>query len=802
MNAHSLAFEFGLPLSVAAAALLLAAAGVLSWAFWWPRLRPLPPLVRRALTLLRVAALLLLLFLLLDPTLVTRAVRPGEDTVVLLFDDSRSLRIAGPDGVSRGDRLQKALAASRAAFEGKLRAAHHVASYRFGPAITRLANLKELTFDQTESDPLGALQAAQRDLAGAAISAVVLFSDGVPQGPAAALHPASALTPAVPVFTVGVDTEAPWRDLELRSVAVTRTHFDRSPLSLTAQVTAQGLRGRQAVVEALEGDRVVAAKPLAITSDTLETKILLEFVPQAKGWIAGQARVRLLDPTPAELAAAARTQAILEPERILENNARGFAIDNRDHAYRILYLSGRPNWENKFVHRALEGDAQLKMASLIRISRPNPKMEFHANGSIEANQLFAGFDESEVVAPRYDEAVFIRLGLGPSELATGYPSQTKDLYPYDLVIWGDIEADYFSVRQMELTRDFVAKRGGSFLMLGGPRAFSEGHYSGSLIEGMMPVVMRNTPAPLAIGTTETQKLFFRAQPTAEGFLAGVWALDRDAGRSQAAWRALPELFGVNEFALLRAGATPLARTAAADPKLDGQPLFAWQPYGLGRCAVMATGETWQWKLQQAPEDETHDRFWRQLIRSLVSPVPAPVVLRGGAPDPTVGHPVRLEFLVRDALFEKREGLNTTVQIRRPSQPPQDLPAEESIAEAGVYAADFTPEAAGLHPVTLTALSDKSEVVGSLEEALYVEPDLREYQHAQYNPQFLRSVAERTRGAFFTLAQLGEIPGRIPQSHFQTETRETNHLWRHPACYALLAVLFSIEWYLRRKHGQP
>jgi hypothetical protein len=90
------------------------------------------------------------------------------------------------------------------------------------------------------------------------------------------------------------------------------------------------------------------------------------------------------------------------------------------------------------------------------------------------------------------------------------------------------------------------------------------------------------------------------------------------------------------------------------------------------------------------------------------------MLRAGAQDQTAGHVSRLEFLVRDALFEKREGLSTTAQVRRPGQPPQDLPAEESIAEAGVYSCEFTPESSGLHQVSLAALSDKSEVVWSLE----------------------------------------------------------------------------------------
>ena len=52
-----------------------------------------------------------------------------------------------------------------------------------------------------------------------------------------------------------------------------------------------------------------------------------------------------------------------------------------------------------------------------------------------ANPLFEGFDDQALNAPRYDEAVFIRIGVSESELAAGYPSDVSALFRYHVVIW-------------------------------------------------------------------------------------------------------------------------------------------------------------------------------------------------------------------------------------------------------------------------------------------------------------------------------------------------------------------------------
>jgi uncharacterized membrane protein len=821
LNSGELTFEFGVPLGTAVAIAAIALAVAVAWVVWWPRLRTIPRARRAVVVALRVAVLALALFLLADPMLVGRRVDPGEDYVILLFDDSRSMRIAGEDGVSRSRRLLDAYAANRDAFEGRLRAEHQIAVYRFGETISRVEGIDALRFEERESNPLGAIEAAVKDLAGAHVSAVVLFSDGVSQGSAANEAAEAAVRAPVPVYSVGVDTEAPWRDLEVKSVSVAPTNFDNSPVSLAVHVAATGLAGRRAVVEVYEAGRPVVSKPLAIGQDNLETKIAVEFVPQTRGWATFEARARLIDTDTAGSESTGTETAPQPRENVLENNAHGFTVDRRPREYRILYFSGRPNWQNKYLRRALEDDPELKLASLIRISGPDRKFDFRARNASDANQLFAGFDESEVVAPRFDEAVFIRIGLGESDLADGYPLQEKELYPFDLVIWGDIEAGYFSPRQFEVTRDYVAKRGGSLLLMGGPHSFGAGNYAGTMIEAMLPVVL---DASASVETNE--KATYRAEPTVEGFLSGTWALDPDPDRNEWVWNGMPELFGLNRFPMVRAGATAYARATADDTDAGDAPLCLVQRYGAGRCAVLATGETWQWQMQMKTDDATHGRFWRQLIRSLVQDVPAPVVLRSSVDALTAGDEAELEFLVRDNLFEKRTGLQTTVQLAAGDAPPVDLPVEESIAESGVYSVRFTPEAYGPHRITLRAMDEAvdSEVeaggatagdtgggsagepidgpVGEMEQAVEVRPDLREFRDAAYAPELLKTTAGQTKGQFFELDRLREVAAAIPRTAADDTRFEVVHLWRFPGFFALAAILFGLEWYLRRRYGQP
>ena len=57
-------------------------------------------------------------------------------------------------------------------------------------------------------------------------------------------------------------------------------------------------------------------------------------------------------------------------------------------------------------------------------------------------------------------------------------------------------------------------------------------------------------------------------------------------------------------------------------------MLAFQRYGRGKALALTPHDTWLWQMHaDVPlEDQSHERFWRQLLRSLVDGVGEPVGL--------------------------------------------------------------------------------------------------------------------------------------------------------------------------------
>lgn len=761
-----LSLSFNSPFSHLTILIDLILVGLGALVYWWWRLYAMPVKRRLLLIGLRTAALILVLFLLFDPVLLAHRLEPGRHFVLMLFDDSQSMGIAGADGQTRGQHLRTAYTDTR--FEQAVRRAHQVTLFRFGADAERLRHPSQLRYAQSHSDLVGAIDQAVRKMHGTHVSAVVLFSDGIQQSTEPPEF--TSLPAGIPVFTVGADADSSWRSLELAALAVERTAFDHSPVALRAHIRSAGFAGAAAQLEILDGERPVAATTFNLNSTDNAQPIRLEFVPDRQGWRHYRARVRL---TAIETAAK---------DPIRENDSRDFLVDNRARIYRILFFGGQPSWEHKFIRRALDPDPELAFASLIRISGAERQFVFRGQNTSLANPLFEGYDDEARDAPRYDEAVFLRLGLGASELADGYPKEAAELFGYDLVIWSDIERDFFSQHHLELMRDFVTRRGGSLLLSGNPQLLGASGYARSPIAAMLPAALQPGHAgPFA----------FQVQPTIEGQLSGVFSLTAEP--DPALWQRLPSLYGLTRLSPIRAGATILARTD------DGQPLFAWQRYGEGTTALLATGTTWRWQLL-AP-DQSHQHFWRQLARALVRTAPDPVLMSAGE-ELHVGEQSQLEFTVRDSLYILREGLSTHIALRGPDGREVRLPTTESLAEAGLYTAAFNPKQPGLHTVAFQARDPHGASVATLAEAVLVHPDHREFADARANPSFLAQLAEHSGGAFYTPDRLMDLPAQLPITDFASRRSDRFHLWHWPPFYALVVLLLGSEWYLRRRQGQP
>ena len=94
----------------------------------------------------------------------------------------------------------------------------------------------------------------------------------------------------------------------------------------------------------------------------------------------------------------------------------------------------------------------------------------------------------------------------------------------------------------------------------------------------------------------------------------------DPQKNAERWKKLTYLADYEDPGSPKPGAIVFADMNAGRRKL---PLLITQNYGHGRTAILATGGTWRWQMSEALGDPSHDLFWQQLLRWLVSRVARP-----------------------------------------------------------------------------------------------------------------------------------------------------------------------------------
>jgi hypothetical protein len=199
-----------------------AMAFVLLVLFTHSRLRTLPLRDRAVLGALRLVALLLVVACLFRPGLVTAAAVPQRNVLAVLYDDSRSMRIADADSRTRLAAVQRTFADSSALMRS-LATRFALRRFRFAAGATPVRSAGEVQATGTRSDLAQALQDARDDLEGMPLAGVVLVSDGADNGTASLDDALLALRARrVPVYTVGVGRERFDRDIAIERVQAPR----------------------------------------------------------------------------------------------------------------------------------------------------------------------------------------------------------------------------------------------------------------------------------------------------------------------------------------------------------------------------------------------------------------------------------------------------------------------------------------------------------------------------------------------------------------------------------------------------
>ena len=531
---------------------------------------------RVALIALRCALFALIIFCLMRPVIVAPSVVPQSSYVVVLMDDSASMQLA-EGRLTRLDAVKQLMSVGTP-FHSALAEKFKLRTFKFSEAIERISDATELEGAGQRTRLAAALEHAARDSAGLPLSGVILISDGATNGEGEAADDYSTVLDnlrarGLPVFAIGVGETRLEGDVELVRATAPRRVIAGSPVTVELLLRAGGAGPQSVRIEIQEDNHALPSRDVAVQRE-------------AAGADASVAVARItFTPSSVGLHRYTFTAAPSEGEPITENNSQQLLVEVEDAHPRILYIEGEPRWEYGKLRAALAEEKNIVLVSVLR----SADGKFYRQGVESGEELVAGFPKSE-----------------------------EDLFKYDALMIGSIEATFFTFDQLRAIEQFVSRRGGTLLALAGSKAFNAGGYANTPVADLLPVYLGGEA--VAVGESQT----FKAAPSDRGRDHPAARLEDQADANAKAWEALPAVTLPEMISETKPGATVILEARNVRQKDRAAPMLVEERYGRGRSLALLASDTWRWQMMMKSDDGSFETFWKNLLRYQVEGVRRPV----------------------------------------------------------------------------------------------------------------------------------------------------------------------------------
>ncbi len=761
---------------------------------------------RRALMgILRTAAIGLLLLLVLRPVIVCefRGERPRG--VALLIDNTQSmmqrdqrlspqdrLRVAIaenlvppdislaefsvsgniPPGTStnptRAHLVRAVLSHPRLRLLDELRQEAPLRAYLFGQRLRTIGEDADARSreDQFEEELLAAFRADETRTAladavreillrseGDLPAAIVLMTDGRDNASKVPLEEVAqdCARLQVPLHIYGVGSSEVG-NLQLKDVGVPETIFYDDAVSVPVRWRCQGFKQGSATITLTLGGKEVSRSEVLVREGE-DFREVLTFTPRA-GAFSGSRR---LQPAPTEMLDLVARIEFKGAEMVKEDNEIKRPVRVIDRRVKVLYVESSPRWEYKFLQTVLLRDRRVQARF------------FLVNGDPQAMQ-----------------------GSGP--FLSAFPATRQDLFAFDLLIVGDVPADYLGAERLRWIRDFVKEGGGLVLIAG--RQHAPASYHGTPLAEALPVEF--VPAKFPVDASARPQPFSPVL-THFGRRSDMMALADTPDDNLKVWQNLPGFYWHYPVSKLRPGAVALL----AHPHLKAgdvpMPLLATHFYGRGPVLLSATDETWRWRYNAG--DRTFGRFWGQVIYQFGLPHllgnPKRVQLELERTENVVGRPGYVYARLFDADYRPLTVERVIARLKKVSDPAgaegstaRSVPLEAIPGQPGNYRALLANDAVGGY-----ALSVESPEQATLEYRVTLPPQ-HELEVAGMAEETLRQASRISAGAFYREEDLHRLAANIKPRTATFTQRQEVLLW-NPLVLLLFVSLVTAEWVLRK-----
>lgn len=700
---------------------------------------------RFGLSALRAFTLILLIVILLRPVVMVPPAAANNSLLPILVDVSRSMRLRDDDGPSRLERAQ----AMVKDLQTQLGKEYRIELMSFGEALTAAPDIDRLAATARRSDLSGAIADLAERHRHDRLAGVIVLSDG---GDTAPQEAGEGRTIAAPVMTVGIGNVHAPRDREIVNLTAGEPLLPGTSIDVSVSATSIGYGTDPVELRVSANGRPVEVRRVTPSADGAPVHAVFTVSPQPA--VPTVYTVQIPEAT---------------GEVAIENNSRSVLVPPQDGKRRLLVVEGAPGFEHTFLKRALADDPGLEIDAVVRKGQNDDGRD----------TFYVQADPSRMAA-----------------LSSGYPSKRSELFAYDGVIFGNIEADFFTREQLELTNDFVAERGGGLLVLGA-RSFDRQGLAGTALEQALPVDLTDRGSAIALASAQVPVVEPNTPAlTVDGAAHPATRLAMTPEENRQKWASLPALASMAHVGGSRPGAQVLAvaLTGGGTP----QPLIAAQRYGQGRSVAFAGEASWRWRMLRPATDTSYETIWRQLARWVTAGAQGPVTI--GAMSPTVlGITDRISVVVRDEDYRPVANAEVAVEMTAPNGEKRQMPAALSSPQDGRYVVAARFDQQGVYKIDAIATRGGERAGRASRPVLAGGVDL-EMTQPRLNEAVLRRLAAESSGSYMRADQVGQLPSLLRSSRAEAGTPEMRDLWHNG--WSLLAIvgLLAAEWMARRRVG--
>ena len=750
--------------------------------------RTLGPRRSRQLLALRLGALGLLAWILIEPTFVRTVKRRLGRQVAVLWDDSASMDLIDEGSVrSRSLIAREAVAKSgilkQLGEHVRLREIHFARSPENDPGVTASG------WNQA-TDIAAALDSVLEQIPPDELAGALLLTDGRHNRPSRVEDSARRFgTLDAPLGIVAVGSPDPPRDAAVLAVRSPDAIHLGDRMRVSADLKFDGYKGQHAKVQLICDGNLIEEKDIAIPQDRYREEVKFVHLPEKGG--TGTYHIEI-QPLPGE--------------RFPDNNRWSFETSITEARTNVLLVDDYPRWEFRYLRNLFYGrDKSVHLQWMLL----HPEQ---AEG--ETQPIVAAS-----AARPFGQAAANRL-----------PKNEAEWRKFDVIILGDLPPEAIPEATWAIISRCVNERGALLIFSSGPNHMPHALDAKAARE-LLPVdpgwshrtFYGDTPEP------------FRLSLTPEGRHSPVTRHAIGTLANEQVWSTFPALQWRHPINSVKDGAEILltaadeTTTAATVPDaaaglgaaLDDlsrrreneakRALLVTRQTGHGKVAVVLTDRIW--RLREGAGDVHHHQFWGNLVRWGAGPL-----LRAGSDKVALGtdqltytgdDPILITARLRDATLDPLVDPSLHAEILRGDTVVASVPLAAIAGSNGLHEGKAPPiRSPGIHTVRL--VGTKAAELLSAEGKKSLTTSFRvvaargpiELSETTLDRPLLEEAATASGGKVVGPADIASLlPLFLTEGAKRQEIRETP-LWDNALVFAMLACVLTAEWWLRRNAGLP